>query len=318
MSIEQFSEILLKGTGIELWPKQKEMLSSFYNGNYYELVMILGRRSGKNFIGSIVLAYELYRLITITDGNPWKHYNLAPGNPVYVSSISGSLDQAKILFIEFKQRVKNLISKNKLFSHTIKYSDDDLSIELKTKYSKIIVSFLSPHADNALGKQYFALLLNEPQSIKNINRIYSALTPGGAAFKQDFHSIVCGTPSPTKKEDYLFSLKKDGLLSFTKNKDKRLVFQYPTWEVNLNLPRHILRNMYKEITEQQFEKEFGAVISETENLSLSIRLPSDQINDLKKIARKLAYEQDKEITYVDLIRTAVGEYLTNHRLGKNL
>ena len=44
---------------------------------------------------------------------------------------------------------------------------------------------------------------------------------------------------------------------------------------------------------------------------VSIRFPLDQIEKLKRISRKLAYEKDQDITHTDLIRECVDSFLEN-------
>lgn len=39
--------------------------------------------------------------------------------------------------------------------------------------------------------------------------------------------------------------------------------------------------------------------------TLSIRIPSNMLDNLRRIARQRAFAQDKDITYVDLIREAL-------------
>jgi hypothetical protein len=46
-------------------------------------------------------------------------------------------------------------------------------------------------------------------------------------------------------------------------------------------------------------------------MPISLRLPDEVIEILKKEARKISYEQDKDVSYVDLVRDAVRQYVGN-------
>jgi len=53
--------------GLKLYEKQKEALKLFYEGNYRELIMAIGRRSGKTFLTSIFALFEAFNLLILDD-----------------------------------------------------------------------------------------------------------------------------------------------------------------------------------------------------------------------------------------------------------
>lgn len=58
-------------------------------------------------------------------------------------------------------------------------------------------------------------------------------------------------------------------------------------------------------------------MSEKEMTPISMRLNEASISALKKEARKLSFNQDKDVSYVDLIREAVGMYISNVQPNSN-
>jgi hypothetical protein len=52
-----------------------------YNSNvsFRELVLVWGRRSGKDFCASLIAMYEAMRLLEVPSGDPYEYYKLAPG-----------------------------------------------------------------------------------------------------------------------------------------------------------------------------------------------------------------------------------------------
>ncbi|KKK93462.1 hypothetical protein LCGC14_2692650, partial [marine sediment metagenome] len=128
----------LPGTGVILYPMQRIILKTFYRGQpgnenleleeeeiqllfelkldnvlekyhgrhlFRELVLVLGRRSGKDFMVSLMALYEVMRLLEIPGGSPFKYYKIAEGNPIFILTVATSSDQAGILFTEIKTKM---------------------------------------------------------------------------------------------------------------------------------------------------------------------------------------------------------------------
>lgn len=64
----------------------------------YELVLVLGRRSGKSTLAAIIAAYELYKLLR--RGCPQAHYGIPSGNEIRVLCIANDKEQASIVYGE--------------------------------------------------------------------------------------------------------------------------------------------------------------------------------------------------------------------------
>lgn len=227
----------LPGNGVNLFPLQRIILKTFYRGQkgnehivltedelkilrknkqldvidkyqsdqlFRELVLVLGRRAGKDFLTSLIALYEAMKLLESPGGCPYKYYGLAPGNPIYILTIATSSDQAKVLF----QEIKSKLTTCDYFKNKVGHSDADriwlLTPEDRkrnkelteqgidssmTKGSVIIMSGHS-NSDSLLGKGYFTLLFDEVASYKSTGsassgeRLYSALGPGTVAFNK--------------------------------------------------------------------------------------------------------------------------------------
>ena len=63
-----------------------------------ELVLAVGRRSGKTFLAAAISAYETYKLLL--KGSPQRYYGLPPGNQIGIVSVATDKEQAGILFKE--------------------------------------------------------------------------------------------------------------------------------------------------------------------------------------------------------------------------
>ena len=123
------------GNPIDLFPMQRIILETFYRGSdgnedlklteeelgllkekgaenvikkyesderFRELILVLGRRSGKNLLVGLMAAYEAMRLLEVPGGNPFTHYGLKEGNPIYILTVASSEEQARVLFNEIK------------------------------------------------------------------------------------------------------------------------------------------------------------------------------------------------------------------------
>ncbi len=83
------------------------VLEKYHSDNLFrELVLVLGRRSGKDFMVSLIALYETMRLLEMPGGSPFVYYeNIAEGNPIYILTVATSADQAGILFQEIKEKM---------------------------------------------------------------------------------------------------------------------------------------------------------------------------------------------------------------------
>lgn len=353
-SIVEFCEskhyLNLSGNDIHLFPMQRIILKCFYRGQmgnenialtkdeiellyhfkldnvlekynskeiFRELILVLGRRSGKDFLCSIMALYECMKLLELPGGSPFKYYNMAPGNPIYIVTIATSADQAKVLFFEIKSR---MIASN-YFQGRIGHSDaeriyfltpEDVKLQekltkegldnaaMKVKGSIVVMSGHS-NSEGLLGKRYFTLLFDEVASYKTSGgkssgeRLYSALGPGTSDFTRPVgfdkngdrimqtDSKIISISSPRSEEGILFKLYND-----TPDTKNRLAFKLPTWKVNLKFPEESLRAEHKYMTPSNFNMEFGAEFSGTAGEKF---IPDHYIDECIEIGSRIGLDQ---------------------------
>ncbi len=227
----------IKLTDEELEILRSEQMHSVmdkYNSNdlFRELVLVLGRRSGKDFMVSLMALYESMKLLEIPGGCPYKYYKLAPGNPIYILTVATSADQARILFVEIKEKLQTSqyfkdkiggIDAERVWLLTPedrkrnKIAIDNGTPGSVTKGSVVIMSGHS-NSDSLLGKGYFALLFDEVASFKTTGsstsgeRLYAALGPGTVAFNKELYEEKGKkTVSPKNKKKAKLLLDNKGL-----------------------------------------------------------------------------------------------------------
>lgn len=263
----------------KLFPEQEKLLTTFYEGDYTELVGILGRRSGKDLIISLITAYECYRLLELDD--PFKHYGLEKGNPIYILLLGPSQDQAKLLFTQ----VKILLSNSSYFRNKIsKIETDRIYLNNSHGEPSFCVLSASVNSNDLLGRRYFCLMFNEIDYFKENISEYSKLCSRLTNFKQDGHIIMMSRPY--SEEGILYDL-------VTTPSTRRLIWKKSTWEINPKITEEKLRAEFKFMSEQDFNNEFGANFRTSDNnTTVSIRLPSSQLE-----TRVKAYENDTDISY---------------------
>lgn len=298
--------------------KMDNVLKKYYSKELFrELVLVLGRRSGKDFVCSIMALYETMKLLEIPGGSPFKYYNMAAGNPIYIVTIATSSDQAKILFFEIQARIHGSVYFRDKIGHTeqdrwwfLTPEDKALAKKLdkegldnaamRVKGSIVIMSGHS-NSESLLGKRYAALLFDEVASYKNTGgkssgeRLYSALGPGTSDFtrvvgwKEDGTKImqtdskIISISSPRSEEGILFKLYNDA--PETKN---RLAFKLPTWKVNLKFPEETLRQEHKYMSPNEFNMEFGAEFSGTAGEKF---IPDHYVDEAIEMGSNLGLEQ---------------------------
>lgn len=327
MSIDKFVEEGWGKRGISLYPKQKQILNEFYDGKYRELVAVLGRRSGKDFLSTIIALYETKKLLDLND--PFEYYELAPGNPVFIMLISCSSDQSRIIFTEFKECLHQFPKMQERVGYVEAdriYFLTDHDIEKNKNRSKgaskikgsVIVMATGCKAESLLGKRTYTLIFGEVSSYTNPSRVYNMLCPATADFKNPgtgrLDSKIITISSPRPEDEMLPKLYYGAEFN-----DSRLAFNLPTWIVNPSFSEKYLRNEFKFMSDDEFAVEFGAeFLSNSDNETVSIRLSGSMINTLKRMSREIAYKENRDYTYINAIRSAIKDKIRKYTSSKEL
>lgn len=276
------------------------MLKKYENKEIFsELVLIWGRRSGKDFIVSIMALYESMRLLETPGGDPYSTYRIGAASPITILTIANSAPQAKILFREIKDKA----NKSPYFADKIGHSTDN-KIFLQTpedkKNNEILkekgltqghgsVEIFAGHSNSnsLVGLSCFAVLFDEIGTYKQ--------SAGSSSGDQLYHNLVPATMTYIRQVDVLDDQGKPELdaegekitkpiidgkvicISTPRGKEGILFDLYvqstgnkntfmmkaPTWVVNPRVTETMLLEKYSNMSDSKFAMEFGAEFSGT-------------------------------------------------------
>ena len=224
-----------------------------------EMVLSVGRRSGKTLITSCIVAYESYKLLLL--GNPQKHYGSSQSNVIQLISVATDRDQAGLLYQEaaghftkcdfFRPYAAN--STQSFATFQTPYDIDRYGAYAdhpKARYS-IKVTFRSCVAKGLRGGANILVALDEvahfgEKGQASAEEVYQAVEPSTRTFSPKDPSNLTRSLGVNEGRIILISspLGKQGLfykqfrLGFGSNKaaDNLLCIQAPTWEVNPTVP----------------------------------------------------------------------------------
>lgn len=268
---------------------------------FRELILVWGRRSGKDFVISILALYEAMKLLEAPKGDPYSLYNLGPGAPFTILTVANSSTQAQILFREIKDKIlrspyfSDKLSADKMSQESINLltpADKRQNEEFKKRGLPLLPGSVEircghSNSDTLAGIGCFCLLLDEIGLYKQTagasggDAIFRTLTPSVATYvrKEDVKDdkgnvVVDGDGNPVQKNTYDGKIicissprGKEGifyeLYRHSPNVKHRLMCRMPTWNVNPNHTEESLHELFPEMTEEEFSMEFGATFSGT-------------------------------------------------------
>lgn len=278
-----------------------DVLGKYNSGALFgQLVLVWGRRSGKDFLVSIIALYEAMKLLECPGGDPYSVYEISSANSINILTIANSQEQAKIAFREVREKLLySTYFKNKFISEGIGGSwiylltpkDKADNVEFKKQglpLTKGSVAVIVGHSnsESLLGMGCIVLILDEVASYKNTggassaDRIYTGLTPTVSTYcrkiyeKDSEGKIILDANGQriVKKRIYdgkILSIStpraKEGkfyeLYSTAAASPERLVCRLPTWDVNISHTRESLRESQPTMSETEFNMEFGSEFS---------------------------------------------------------
>jgi len=256
-----------------------------------QLILPIGRRSGKTTLSAIFASYELYRLLSL--GNPQAYYGLPNGNRIQIISVATDKDQAGLLFNDVTSHMaKCEFFKPYIANNTLSY------VQFRTPYdiekygptvrhengkftsfngkSSIRVTFKASVSKGLRGSGNIVIILDEMAHFQDKGNssakdIYDAVTPSALAFspKDPRNSAVCIGPVESRIISISSPLNRAGkfyeLFHFAMSKaegsENMLAIQAPTWEVNPTVEPTFLKEKYHE-DPSVFMTEYGANFSD--------------------------------------------------------
>lgn len=265
---------------------------------FRELVLVWGRRSGKDFLVSIIALYEAMRLLEVPGGDPYKYYTLSGGADISILTIAASQAQAQIAFREIREKllyskyfsdkyVSEGITQGSISLQTPKDKKDNEYFErkglpAKTGSVKIEVGHSNP--DTLVGKSCFVLVLDEVASYRvggsgagSGDKIYALLQPAVSTYMRqipmfdDDGNPIIDEDTGEQAIDRIYEGKiisisspraKEGKLwelwSNSSFVDNRLACRLPTWVVNTRHTEKSLMREFSAMSDLKFNMEFGA------------------------------------------------------------
>ena len=286
-------------TCIELGLNEKhngDILGKWSSGVLFkELVLVWGRRSGKDFTISIIALYEAMRLLECPGGDPYKVYELGDASPFTILTIANNKEQAGILYREINAKLlKSPYFRGKFLPEGITAGKIHLltpqNIKDNEKYAQqglspnpgsIVIETGHSNSNGLVGKGCFVLMLDEAALYKRTGgsgsdeQIYGNLSPTILTYvrkeyihdkegnlidiKKHYDGKIISISSPRGMDGVFFSKyeKSDSIPGM-------LMCRLPTWSVNTNHTEESIRAEEQTMTDEKFMMEFGAEFSGTE------------------------------------------------------
>jgi hypothetical protein len=263
-----------------------------------QLILPIGRRSGKSTLSAVFASYEIYRLLSL--GDPHTYYGLPRGNQIKLISVATGKEQAGILYNDITAHLANCE-----FFKPYKVSTTADAVQFMTPYdlerfggeihrdngkfasikgkASIKVAFAAAASNRIRGSGCIVIIMDEmahflETGTSSAKDIYDAVVPSALAFspkdpltgnpKIDTVTgrsvgvdsrIVC-ISSPLNRSGKFYELFHFAM-SRAEGSENMLAIQAPTWEVNPTVDPVFLKERYHE-DPLVFETEFGAAFSD--------------------------------------------------------
>ncbi len=245
-----------------------------------ELILVLGRRSGKSMLSSIISAYELYKLIARE--YPQAYYGLLPSTEIRVLCIANDKEQAEIVYGEINNHVQHVdyfqssLKRNTQSFMKFRTKSDNERFKKDSQKATISATFKSSIARGIRGRGCMACILDELAFFVNdgkssADQVYRAMTPSLKQFSpkdpknrrtpigpSDGRMICISSPDAKDGLFYkLYELSKSGGVASS----QMLMIQAPTWEVNPTVDESDYE-VERAKDPRAFETEYGASFSD--------------------------------------------------------
>jgi len=284
------SDFAKHALGVELWPKQQEILDNLFDKNINHAIWVLGRRSGKTFMAAVAAVYmcfvqDEYFTKKVRKGEKW-----------YIVTVANDLGQSKIALDNIRQLILNSPFQEELVRET--------SLEIEVS-NGCIFQAIPASARASRGKAVVAILQDElafsieGDANRGAEAMYTALAPSIAQFGK--YGKIIELSSPYLTSGLFYQHFKQAQSGEFPGMEAR---QIPTWEVNIFLPWgcDFLENARKK-DEETFYVEFGAQFRASNSVLLAPEIVDVAINKDRTI---LPPKNEYKGTYVLALDPARG------------
>lgn len=224
-----------------------------------EMVLSIGRRSGKTLLASTIAAYETYKLIQ--KGDPQGYYGLPSSNNIQIIAVATDKDQAGLLYQEASGHFRECgffspytanntqtyarFQTPKDIDRYGQYSDDP------TAKATLKVTFRSCVAKGLRGAGNIVVILDEVAHFTedgqtSAEAVYNAVTPSTSAFSPKdaadrriptgpVEGRIISISSPLGRQGQFYKLFQLAMRGGSVSSNM-IAIQAPTWEVNPTIP----------------------------------------------------------------------------------
>jgi hypothetical protein len=216
----------------ELFPKQEELLRKFYQNRFDPslpemkyLIAVCGMRSGKTRLASMINAYEFFCAITLED--PSKHYRLGKNQPIFLTTVATSSQQAADgVFYNLTRYIESSEFIQQWFDLKIK----EERIECRDK--NIICQVLGSWNTTLAGRSNLFVCMDEGDLFEQATQgkrsgweVWTTLRNSTMTFGDHGHCMAIS--SPKFSNGVIMSLYKD-----MQKQPNAVTILLPTWEMN--------------------------------------------------------------------------------------
>ena len=258
-----------------------------------ELILVLGRRSGKSSLSAIFASYELYKLLR--RGSPQAFYGLPHGSEIRVLCVANDKEQAGIVYGDMQSHIESVdYFKNSIANTTQTFmkfrTESDKDRFGPAGKGTISATFKSSIAKGLRGRGVMCAIMDEiaffiDNGASSAEGVYKAIMPALAQFSPKdpdnkhraigpTHGRMIMISSPDAKEGFFYRSFQRAMANDIGSSDT-LVIQAPTWEVNPTLDRSYYEKEYHK-DPKTFMTEHGAQFSDR------VRGWIDDANDLEE------------------------------------
>jgi hypothetical protein len=229
-----------------------DQVKSKLKNKFSELVLVLGRRSGKSFLVSIAALYEAYKLIKM--GHPQKNYAMLAFDEISITNVAKNEKQAdkaifgKITAIAnaspfFMPHIGNEVDNNLylLTPADVEENKRRRKFNLPVLHGTVVVVSGNSSAGGLVGLTNWCVILDELSAMAGLVdpdsgvdvKLYEELDPSMATFGDDGKMMSLSNPrGPFGKLWELYTTRRTD--------PKTLILQVPTWKMNPTVPQDYL------------------------------------------------------------------------------